>query len=486
MIGSLSPRGRVLTFDPPTVEVPKGVLRKNLITTTLPPARHRLGTSTSAGSLFGALHDSPAAKAVLIGAGGLSLFGAATAHAAPVNAEATTTAAKGPRSIVYVGMNKDSSYEVAGLRAKIGEGGVTYLTSSKTQDGLTLNGKSYDLTKPEGRSDYAAALGLPADRAAALAEILADTPEGARDEAAQLARTFREAEQGKRTIERIVLSGHGVGSGVWGDGNGTLSLSVVGKLTLLFPKAAAQVEDFMLAGCYSGGEGSMETYRAMFPNLKTAWAYTGSAPGSVSGAVPHILRWEKATRGSGSDALKRSLVDGTRKGENVAVWTVTKGYDNGQPQISLEEARGMYNSSAGIVAGYASGESVQDNPQSGPLRDHYNSIQRLLARSDLPATDRAQLEGERDFVIRLLFHKNVSTMFQATYGSSISAAFTELGLPTPDFAKLSRKDALAKIAEFDAKLAAKPSASAATKAMSTRLNDTLKSLKPAAVPPAWI
>jgi hypothetical protein len=97
MIGSLSPRGRVLTFDPPTVEVPKGVLRKNLITTTLPPARHRLGTSTSAGSLFGALHDSPAAKAVLIGAGGLSLFGAATAHAAPVNAEATTTAAKGPR-----------------------------------------------------------------------------------------------------------------------------------------------------------------------------------------------------------------------------------------------------------------------------------------------------------------------------------------------------------------------------------------------------
>ena len=247
MIGSLSPRGRVLTFDPPTVEVPKGVLRKNLITTTLPPARHRLGTSTSAGSLFGALHDSPAAKAVLIGAGGLSLFGAATAHAAPVNAEATTTAAKGPRSIVYVGMNKDSSYEVAGLRAKIGEGGVTYLTSSKTQDGLTLNGKSYDLTKPEGRSDYAAALGLPADRAAALAEILADTPEGARDEAAQLARTFREAEQGKRTIERIVLSGHSVGSGVWGDGNGTLSLSVVGKLTLLFPKAAAQVEDFMLA-----------------------------------------------------------------------------------------------------------------------------------------------------------------------------------------------------------------------------------------------
>ena len=406
MIPSLTPRGR-LSFDAPTIELPPFMPRKSLITSVLPPARHRLETYSSAGSLFSALRDSPAAKAVLIGAGGLSLFGAATAHAATVNTEATT-APKGPRSIVYVGMNKDSSYEVAGLKGKIGEAAVTYLSPSKTQDSLSYNGKTYDLTKAEGRADYAKALGLPADRAAALAEILENTPEGARDEAAQLARTFREAEQGKRYIERIVLSGHSVGSGVWGDGNGTLSLSTVGKLTLLFPKAAAQVEDFMLAGCYSGGEGSMETYRAMFPNLKTAWAYTGSAPGSVSGAVPHILRWEKATRGSGSDALKRSLADGTRKGENVAVWTVTKGYDNGQPQISLEEARGMYNSSAGLVASYASGESIQDNPQSGPLRDHYNSIQRLLARSDLPTTDRTQLEGERDFVIRLLFHKNVS------------------------------------------------------------------------------
>ena len=222
-----------------------------------------------------------------------------------------------------------------------------------------------------------------------MATVLSDTGEGARDEAAQLARIFREAETGKRTIERIVFSGHSIGSVIWGDGNGMLQFTTIGKLALVFPKAAAQVEDLMIAACYSGGESNMENYRAMFPNLKTAWAYDGSAPGSVSGAIPHILRWEKATRGPTADALKRTLAEGTRKGENVAVWTVTKGYNNGQPQMSLEDARKAWADGKDIVAGFQSGATVVDDPQSGPLRQHYNAIQRMLGRSDLPADERA-------------------------------------------------------------------------------------------------
>ncbi|MFO0723518.1 MAG: hypothetical protein U1E65_07050 [Myxococcota bacterium] len=447
---------------------------------------HHAEPQVSVHTLMDRLRDSPGARAVLIGTGGLGTFMGVvgTAQAAPVNT--TAAASTAPRSIVYLGMNKDSSYEIASLKNVVGEAGVTYLSTAKTADSIAYKGQTYDLTKPEGCLAYAKALGLPDDRAQALATVLSDTGEGARDEAAQLARIFREAETGKRTIERIVFSGHSIGSVIWGDGNGMLQFTTIGKLALVFPKAAAQVEDLMIAACYSGGESNMENYRAMFPNLKTAWAYDGSAPGSVSGAIPHILRWEKATRGPTADALKRTLAEGTRKGENVAVWTVTKGYNNGQPQMSLEDARKAWADGKDIVAGFQSGATVVDDPQSGPLRQHYNAIQRMLGRSDLPADERASLSTERDQVIRLLFYKNVGTMFQATYGSSISSAFAELGLPKPDFGTLSRKDALATIQSFDAKLSAAEKPSAATKALATRLHEGLVNLSPSAIPTAWL
>lgn len=391
------------------------------------------------------------------------------------------------RSIVYLGMNEGAAHEVSSLRAALGSSAaVTFLSASSKADVVRLGNVEYDLTTPAGRDGYVQKLGLSGDRAVALAKILEEGGDNARDELAQLARTFVEAESGHRFIERIVLSGHSVGYGVWGDGNGTVTLGDLAKLTTLFPRAAAQVQDLLMAACYSGGEDAMDKYRAMFPNLKTIWAYDGSAPGSASGAVPHITRWERGTRGPSTDNLRRESATHTRKGENVAVWTATRGYANGQPPREIAEVRAEYEASRAVVAEFQSGAQVVTNPGEGPLRDHYNHIQRLLSRRDVPADERAALTAERDVVIRLIYYKNVSTMFQATHKATIQAGFAELGLPAPDFAKLSRKEALEVIAAFDAALAGKEQPSRALTFLGQILHQGLSDLKPAYIPDGWV
>ena len=451
----------------------------------LPRTHSAIFEITSPTSIYDALRASPTTRAVLLGAGGLaSLAGTVTtAHAAETQ---VGVAQQGPKSIIYVGMNAEATHEVENLRGRVGQAGVTFIQPSKVQGQVTHAGKTYDINTAEGRVGFGRALGMPQDKAEALAKILENTDENARDEAAQLARVFREADRGVRTLERIVLSGHSVGSGVWGDGNGYLHLTTIGELALLFPHAAGQVQDLMMAACYSGGESKMETYTAIFPNLRSVWAYDGSAPGAVSGAVPHITRWEKGTRGNSGDLLSRNVATGTRKGENVAVWTVTKGYDNGQVRGPIENDRASYDTSRSIVPGFVSGETAVENSQTGPLRDHYNAIQRLLSRADLPAADRPGLEQERDLVIRLLYWKNVGTMFQQTYSTDIAQAFGEAGLPAPNFSQLSRKDALTKVTELEAKIEANPSTSARTKAFATRLHRALVDLATSAVPAAWL
>jgi hypothetical protein len=168
------------------------------------------------------------------------------------------------------------------------------------------------------------------------------------------------------------------------------------------------------------------------------------------------------------------------------VWTVTKGYDNGQVRGPIENDRTTYETSRAVVPAFVSGETPVESAQTGPLREHYNNVQRLLSRSDLPAADRPALEQERDLVIRVLYWKNVGTMFQQTYSTDIAQAFGEAGLPAPNFSQLSRKDALAKVAELEAKVQANPATSARTKAFVTRMHSALVDLAPSAVPAAWL
>jgi len=397
-----------------------------------------------------------------------------------------------PATLLFVGMGDGASAEADHLKAKLAAtgGGLMSVTDSKVDDEVSMTvagrARTYKLSTREGCDAYARDLGLKGPRAAEVASIIFDGEPDARDELSQIARAFAEAESGTRRIERMVISGHSVGDGVWGDHNGYLELENIAKLARAFPVAARQVEDFMVAGCYSGGESAMEQFQGMFPNLKTAWAYTGSAPGTWSGALPHLERWERGTRGHDPSALSRDAASGTRKGENVAVWTATKGYDDGQPLRPISDLRRELESGRTGFAAFLSGEREVADTQQGPVRDYYNSIQRLLQHPQLPAADRPALEAARDQVIRLNFYGMIREKFQQANGATIQAGFRAAGLEAPDFAKLSRKEALAAIADFERRVGGMNPKPQAAAMLLPLLTEGLRDLKPSRIPNTWI
>lgn len=287
------------------------------------PTAHRFAGPEDTGGSWLPAPSSGAARAILMGASVGSVLPAmvGVVHAAPAE-----VARPQGRSIVMLGMNPGSRHEATELRATVGPDAVTFLGLT-AQDRITVNGATYDLATEAGRTGFVATLSLRPDTARALTEVLAKTSDKAKDEMAQLAQVFAQAEKGQRTLSRLLVSGHSLGSAVWGDDNGWVQFDGLAKLLLLFPRAAGQVEHLMFSACYTGGESNVAVIRQMFPNLKSLWAYDGSSPGSYSGAVPHIRRWEAGTR-TGSTPT-RDAVRGIRKGEFVAVWTAARGYDNG-------------------------------------------------------------------------------------------------------------------------------------------------------------
>ncbi len=411
---------------------------------------------------------------------------AALANAVELGAKKPAAGAK-PNEIVFVGMGQHTPAEVRDLSRRAA---VLGITDARTPDKLEfkVGGRlqSYDLTKDAEIDRYVRDLGLSGAKATEAAGIIRGSGPDARDETAQVVRAFVQAERGERTIERLVLSGHSIGDGVWGDANGSFEMETMKKIAKAYPRAAGQVEDFLVAGCYSSSERHVEIFREMFPNLKTSMAYGDSAPGTWTGAMVHNARWEQATRGHDPSKLTRDIVAGTRKGDNVATWNATDGYQADGPQRSLADLRTDLARLEPTAARTFSGDAVVADTQSGPLRDSYRTIQRLLGRPDLPAADRPRLEALRDKTIRMIFYDAmVKGKYQEANGAAVRAGYQALGLSAPDFGRLSRKEALAKIADFERALAArtpKPQAAQALLPLLTGLRD----LTPAAIPNNWI
>lgn len=397
-----------------------------------------------------------------------------------------------PRSnndILLVGMNATAQHEVDQLRAR-GQN-VTHVKDLKENDKITTRDATgtsvtHDLATEAGARSFALTLGLPAEQTAKIASAIHGAGTDARDEMAQIAQVWAKAEQGGQIPARLVLSGHNVGSGVWGDDNGRVSFDSLGQLAEAMPRAARSVEDLHLSACYSGGQPAMEKYRAMFPNAKTIWAYTGSAPGSYSGATGHQSRWESATRGDKA-SLDRAVAAGTRKGENVAVWSAQHGYVDGNPPAPLATVRSAVQNGEATFQRFNTGADKVQDTQSGPLREYYNQVQRLLQHPELPAAERPQLEARRDQTIRLIYYsKTVAPKFAEHHAGAIRDGFAAAGLPAPSFGTLTRAEGMAQISQFEAKVAGMNPPNAAATRLLTLLQDGLRDLKPSTIPDGWV
>jgi hypothetical protein len=387
----------------------------------------------------------------------------------------------GQEPILYVGMNEYSADELRTLQqANANRGGVTGITPSKDPDKVKVGATTHDLSSTEALPAFLQAVGIPADRQQPLVDLLAASQSNARDELGQLVRILNEAETGRRSLNRVVFSGHSVGSVIWGDGNGSIDFGTMGTLWSLFPKAARQVQDLMLSACYTGGEATMDQYHAWFPSLQTIWAYAGSSPGTWSGAMDHMKVWERTTRGQDPATIAREGAQGTHKGENVATWDTKRGYRGGQP-VSLEDARrGVEMYDADFQDAFSGAAEVQD-PQRGPLREYYNAVQRVLAHPETDAATRAQMTVRRDTTIRLLFYRLIRGKFAAAYGTRLKAGYDEAHVALPAFAELPRRGALAAIEAFGAQASGAKGQDALQ-----LLQKGLRDLDPALIPATWV
>jgi len=383
-------------------------------------------------------------------------------------------------------MNEGAKHEADALRAR--GNNVTAITDSYVGNdkikGTGTDRRIYDLSSNAGVDNYVSSLGLPAAQSAEIGTILKGVGADARDEMGQLARVWANGEKGGSVPSRLVLSGHSYGPVVWGDNNGMIQLDDVKKLAKAMPKAAGQVEDVHLAACYAGSQSNVDGFKDAFPNMKTFFGYHDSAPGSYSGATSHQGRWDAATRGR-KDTLDRSITSGTRKGDNVATWNQKVGYNDGQPPIAIDTQRSLVTNQEANYQSFLKGDQVQASPASGPLRSYYNEVQRLLRHPNLTAAEKPALEERRDQTIRMIYYgQNVAPKFNDSYKAQLDAGYSAAGLARPNFATMSRADALAAVQAFDAKVAGGASSPATLETQ--RLLHGLRDLNSTVVPATWI
>jgi hypothetical protein len=398
--------------------------------------------------------------------------------------EARPAAPRPNDEVLHLGMGQFAHDEVRHLRST-GARVTAVQDSPAGDDRIRAAGRTHDLSSRAGIDGFVGTLGLPAAQQARVAEAIESAGPDARDELASLAQVWARGERGGSVPSRVVISGHHVGDSIWGDTNGEVRWESLKKLADAMPRAAGQVEDLHLSACYSGGERAEGLYRSIFPSLKTVWGYEGSAPGTWSGAMPHLSAWEQATRGRGTDVA--SAAEGlVRRGVRKADHIDARSIDADRVRRPLAELREEAARLEGDFERAFRGDARIVDPQQGPVRDYYDALQRLLQHPDLPAAEHEALSARRDQTIRMLFYEaSVRGRFQETHGAELSAAFRSLGLEPVDFSRLGRGDAMAAIGAYRARMESRGEPSSAA-ARGLELLNGLWNLDPRTVPQAWI
>jgi len=383
-------------------------------------------------------------------------------------------------AILFIGLNPQARLEAGELRQSGRK--VVFIGNSKSADRIEIGGRSFDLATADGRRALLGTLKLSSFQQNVVTSVLTDATTNSRDELGKLALTWASTERGHAIPNRMVISAHHAGTNeFWGYNNGIISFAQIKNLASAFPRAAAAIEHLHFSACYSALK--MMIWPQAFPNLMTMWAYSGSAPGSLSGAGVHLRMWERATRGHNMQ-LHRTRAKNTRKGANVTVWSRLYGTEE-EVVESIQTLRSRVAAGERVFRDFLEGDQLVTSTDSGPLRDYYNDVQALLQHMDLTEAERPTLEAKRETTVRLIFYQSeIRGRFQQTYGDALAAGFAVLRLNAPNFALLDRKQAVAAIRDYQAKAGANPP-TAARRCLQL-LTEGLRDLSTQLIPVNWI
>ncbi len=385
---------------------------------------------------------------------------------------------------LFMGLNPESKgVEFDTLKGQIGSQLIGAMGSGQQhQDQVQVSGKWASLTSDEGLQEALSLLpGLPPAKATQIIAYLAATGDNARDEMFGMIRALWTAESGAGLLKRVVISGHSSGDYLWGGHDmefGSMSYTHLLGVFKMFPRAAAQVEDIAFSACFSGMTDGMDRYRAIFPNLKTAWGYADYSPSAATGSTRHLSKWDQGTRGPVDDGIEKARTDVAKgsgpRDQNVAIWSEDGGYQTnvGKAGMSMEDLRNAVDRQRPVYdAAYLQGNINQT------ALDALQGDLQTLVRMHGTALGGARAEYAL-MNVRTLFLRHWSTItsgFVGRHGEDMKAAYSELGRALPDFTRMSRTEILALIKNFSA------TGEKSTKAKKL-LEEVLRDLDPAQVP----
>lgn len=391
--------------------------------------------------------------------------------------------------IAYLGLNTPArTNELSALRGTGAK--VSGATGRRQQDTAVVGGQSVNLTTEEGREAYVAQFDRFDETArGTIKTFLAQSLTASRDELAQFVLTFYEAEIGQRIIKRVVLSGHSGGYSIFGEGVNatTIDFYDLKALGTMFPRAVGQVEDLMLSACNTGQTGKLKQFRAIFPNLRSIWAYVGYSPAGKeagAGSNRHIEKWEGASRGRMDhgklDAAREDLATGSGTDQNVALWTrdsatATEQYETASPEAGQDFAT--------LRASVDSGLSVyEDAYKNGNI--NLTELSALYTRlQNLTGSHQSALGSHYDRYLLITKHvlylrhwSNIRNNFWAAYGPTVTKAYEGHGT-VPSYRTGSRSDVLRAIDGFPGDKGSEGY---------RLLTEILRDLDPAQIPDHWV
>ncbi|HEU5055486.1 MAG TPA: DUF4157 domain-containing protein [Kofleriaceae bacterium] len=398
--------------------------------------------------------------------------------------------------IVYFGMNPESRAGELGVLRNNAQGNVTGAIGERQQDTAVVNGNRVSLNEDAGLDTYMSQFSkLDPGRQTQLREWLKGSAGGAKDELAQLARIFYDAETGKRLMKRMVMSGHSGGTSLYGhnadySNHQSINFSDLNPLTSIFPMAMGQVEDLMLSACNTGWTDKLDAYKTLFPNLRSIWGYVGYSPAYGGGAERHILNWEKGSRGTVDqrkmDAAREKVAQGSGKNDkHVALWTREHGVAGAKGketyQTDSEEATYSFDVLKQTVdsrivqyfdPAYRDGNIDQQN-----LNELYSQLHALVGNhASALGADLAHYQGILKKTLYLRHWSSIARHFMDTFGDRVRAGYQSARAETPAYATLGRAQALAKIAAYPGDKGGE-----AFKLLTQYLRD----LDPTVIPDAW-
>jgi hypothetical protein len=305
------------------------------------------------------------------------------------------------QGIVHLGMRPQSAREVEALKAVTPStsGGVHAIRAHGADGKVEYGGRTFDLGSPAGLARFRDALvsgpdRVPADRADRFVALLGRQDVNTRDELAQLGLALSQVGSGTLPASRLVVSGHGSGRSVSGDGSGWVSHDTIRDVARLFPEGAGKIEHLAFSSCYSAKSTELDLFRQVFPSLKSFWGYSDKSPLAEGGAPAHLRNW--ATRTDGEDP---SQADPT--GRNAASWNKVDG-EQKFPALTRYQAEAALTATEGVWGEYQSGRrTLAPGARDADLDRYYQALQNALSARDLPPDRRVELGQRRDEVLRL-------------------------------------------------------------------------------------